>query len=327
MKKRMAFVTGGSGFIGQHLIGELIDSNWQVTALARTKQAGRKIASLGATAIFGDLTKPKSYQIPKNTTHIFHLAAIISHDEKLEQEIFKVNLGGTNDLLNKALKSNKIKQFIHISTIGIYGVVSAGVGNEKTTPNPQSPYELSKLQAELLFKDKEYQKIPFTIIRPPVVIGYLDKASPLVTLYRLVNKGLFIQIGNRPIAFQSVYVNDLVDGIMTTIDQSKAIRQDFIMVGPIDDFNNIGRRMARLLNKKVFPGYLPVFFVRLISQFSSWAKILGLPVPIHPHSLTYLLTNRIFSSNKAKRVLDFRSQTNVDAVLPQIVTWYKESVG
>ncbi len=327
MKNKVAFVTGGSGFIGQHLIRALINTGWNVTALVRSKQAEKKVTHLGATAVFGNLTQPSSYQIPEDTTHIFHLAAIISHDEKLEQEIFKVNLGGTNDLLNKALKSNKIKQFIHISTIGIYGVVSAGVGNEKTTPNPQSPYELSKLQAELLFKDKEYQKIPFTIIRPPVVIGYLDKASPLVTLYRLVNKGLFIQIGNRPIAFQSVYVNDLVDGIMTTIDQSKAIGQDFIMVGPIDDFNNIGRRMARLLNKKVFPGYLPVFFVRLISQLSSWTKILGLPVPIHPHSLTYLLTNRIFSSNKAKRVLDFRSQTNVDAVLPQIVTWYKESVG
>lgn len=323
--KKKAFVTGATGFIGQYLVKELVDRGWQVTALVRTRAGEKKIAHLDLRTVYGDLTKPFSYRIPIDTTHIFHLAAIISHDQKWENKIFAVNLDGTRDLLNKAAKLKNLEQFIHVSTVGIYGTINTNLGNENSTPNPQSPYERSKYQAELLFRNPEYKKIPYTIIRPPVVIGRYDKASPLKTLYRLVKTGCFLPIGNKKIPFQFIYVADLVKGILLVINRPKALNQDFIIAGPIIDFNYLGKKIAQLLNKKVLPGYLPVSVVRTISRFSVWTKPMGLPLPIHPHSLKYLLTNRIFSTNKAERILGFSTKTKLDDTIAETISWYQES--
>lgn len=158
-------VTGASGFLGRRLLPLLVKKGWTVYALYHQKE----VQCDGVIPIKGDINAPNLGldKIPQ-FDRCYHLASLLSFDERKRNELFKVNLYGTSNVVSFC-KRNNIHLF-HISTAYICGDYK-GVFTERDAyvgQKPKNSYEESKYLAESLVR---YSQIRKTIFRPGVLIS------------------------------------------------------------------------------------------------------------------------------------------------------------
>jgi UDP-glucose 4-epimerase len=100
---------------------------------------------------------------------IYHIAAIVHVKENDTDKYFSVNRDLAVEVAKKA-KADGVKQFIFLSTMGVYGK-ETGFIDEKTKPNPKTPYAQSKLEAEGLLNELADDSYSVATLRPPIVYG------------------------------------------------------------------------------------------------------------------------------------------------------------
>jgi len=216
-------ITGGAGFIGSHLVNEIVvNKKKQVVVLDNlsngTTQIPRSLLDQ-VEFIQGDIRDIDLVaKIMKNVDYVFHLAAVSSVPKSFEnsQLTNSVNIEGTLNLLNAAQK-NKIKKFVFASTAAIYGERQEVLKTEEMLPDLHSPYAISKRCGEL-YCLMFYKKFGLntTILRYFNVYGPRQRpdseySSVIPKFIYLLSRGLRPTIfGN---GFQSrdfVYIDDIV---------------------------------------------------------------------------------------------------------------------
>jgi UDP-glucose 4-epimerase len=150
MKK--VLVTGGAGFIGSHTVDELLSKNYEVFVLDNLLTGNlSNLDNKKIKFIKGDITDIKSIdKIMKKVDFVIHLAAIASVSESIKNptETFNVNVNGTLNVFNSAIKNN-IKKIIYASSAAVYGENQNVPLSEKEKNNPVSPYGLHKSTNEI----------------------------------------------------------------------------------------------------------------------------------------------------------------------------------
>lgn len=150
-------VTGGAGFIGSHVVEQLVYQGAQVRVLDNLSTGKREnLARVAQDIEFieGDIT---DYQVCMQATHnikiIFHLAAQTSVPGSVENPMhcFKTNVTGTLNLL-EAARTNQVQRIVFSSSSAVYGCQDGVFIEDKTATKPESPYGLSKLLGEMLCK-------------------------------------------------------------------------------------------------------------------------------------------------------------------------------
>jgi UDP-glucose 4-epimerase len=146
-------VTGGGGFIGSHIVEELLRRGNHVRVLDNFSTGKREnLASAGGLEIIeGDLRDPSALDHAiRNTDYVFHLAAFISVPESMldPETCFAVNAGGTVNLLEAARRAG-VRKVILSSSTAVYGDTDVFPTTEETPLAPLSPYALSKQVNEL----------------------------------------------------------------------------------------------------------------------------------------------------------------------------------
>ena len=180
---RMAFVvTGGTGFIGRHLLAELVARGEEVHVLVRPASRGKLKAITAATpgargklkALAGDITRERLGVAEKDLkdlrgAEVFHLAAV--YDMKASADDNRAaNVEGTRNALAFAA-AIKAKRFHHVSSIAVAGPRFNGRFTEDMFDEGQvldEPYYSTKFEAEKLVRDS---KLPYRIYRPSMVVG------------------------------------------------------------------------------------------------------------------------------------------------------------
>ena len=156
MKNKNILITGGAGFIGSHIVNELIDKNniviidnfstGNINNIDNPNHENLKI-------ITEDIRNADFDDITSNIDYIFHLAAMASVPLSVENplECNDINLNATVRLLNSAVKNN-VKKVIFSSSSAVYGDNKNMPLKESETPMPASPYAASKAGCELYLK-------------------------------------------------------------------------------------------------------------------------------------------------------------------------------
>lgn len=170
-------VTGGAGFIGRHLVKNLIKNN-QILVYDNLSNSSDKdrisLVDKGVKFLKGDiLDYDVLCEFSKNVNVVIHLAAMINVNESVINPEFtkKVNVDGTANVLKCCIK-NKIKKIIFASSAAVYGDSKEIPINENSTTNPQSPYGQSKLDAEkIIVKTCQENNIDYIIFRMFNVYG------------------------------------------------------------------------------------------------------------------------------------------------------------
>ena len=141
----MILVTGGDGFLGNHLVDYLNINNHEVVSTTRNKD----VIKSNKDKLFIDFSKNiDEKKISDNCEIIIHTAGISQKDCRNKQSIAEiVNTNSAIELARIALKKS-IKKFIYFSTVHVYGQNLIGNVSEKSNLNPFDNYSISKLNAE-----------------------------------------------------------------------------------------------------------------------------------------------------------------------------------
>src|SRR5690606_36832535 len=148
---KQVFVTGGSGFVGQHLIPMLVEQGYRVKALARSAQAIQKVKRLGAVAVKGDLNNAQQLaEGIKNCETVFHLAAAVDFFAS-EKELVKIHVDSTKLLLSVA-KEAGAQKFIYLGAASVImnGKPIVIADEDFVSDNITDGYSKTNLQAERL---------------------------------------------------------------------------------------------------------------------------------------------------------------------------------
>jgi UDP-glucose 4-epimerase len=225
-------VTGGAGYIGSHIVEQLVKKNFLNIFIVDDLSTGHKrLISKKANFIKANINKTqliKKIILKNKIDTIIHLAAktIVTESEKKPKLYYNVNVLGTRSLLNAA-KNSSVKNFLFSSTAAVYGSKIRFV-NENSRTLPDSVYGKTKLQAENLVK-KEFKK-NYIILRYFNVVGASpSKKIGLINKYGQLFKNFAVEILKKKPKL-NVYGNDYNTADGTCI-------RDFIHVSDLADIH------------------------------------------------------------------------------------------
>lgn len=232
-----SLVTGGAGFIGSHLVDELIQLNHKVVVL--DDLSGGKKENVNPEAIFIEgsiLDEALIEQLFQNHQfdYVYHLAAYAAEglSHFIRRFNYQNNIIGSTNLINASVK-HQVKCFVFTSSIAVYGNNVAPL-NEGMKPQPEDPYGIAKYAVELdLAAANNLFDLNYVIFRPHNVYGERqnigDPYRNVIGIFMnqiLQNKPLTIYgDGNQTRAF--THVNDVAPYIASCIDNEKALNQIF----------------------------------------------------------------------------------------------------
>lgn len=178
---RIAAVTGAGGFIGSHLVEDLLGAGWQVRALIHYNALGRRghleevLGKLDDDAkarleiVAGDVQDARCMrEFVGGAEVLLHLAALIGipYSYTAPESYVSININGTLNIL-EACRDAAIPRLIHTSTSEVYGTAISTPMHEKHPLQAQSPYSATKIAADKLCEAyaRSYD-MPITIVRP-----------------------------------------------------------------------------------------------------------------------------------------------------------------
>ena len=244
-------VTGGTGFIGTHLVNSLLKEGAEVSIISRKKTAGKNVNTLT-----GDLTDKKFIEKAVkeiNPKKIFHLAAFVnpSRDLELLNDVFKTNFYGTVNLLN-SLKNMDYDSFVLVSTAEVYGNNKTPF-KEDMKLDPLSPYSLSKASAEMFCNMcSKAHNYPITTLRLFLVYGpgqKPDRFIPQLITTLLSRKQFKMTKGGQKRDF--ILVDDAVEALIRASVTKNANGETInICNGKQYTIKEIADNVANILNAK-----------------------------------------------------------------------------
>jgi len=227
LKNKKVLVTGADGFIGSHLVEELLTQGYQVKAFCYYNSFNSwgwldsfPKELLDQIEIFtGDVRDPNGVRTAmKGCDMVFHLAALIAipYSYHSPDSYVDTNVKGTLNII-QAAKDLNIERVLVTSTSEIYGTAQYVPINEKHPKQPQSPYSASKIGADCM-ADSFYRSfdMPITIVRPFNTYGPRQSARAIIPtiITQLLNGFEEIKLGDLTPTRDLLYVKDTAKGFI-----------------------------------------------------------------------------------------------------------------
>lgn len=235
-----AFLTGGTGFIGQALIRLLLARGVAVTALVRTFERAQQLPR-GVRAIPGDITKPEAFRHAlAGADLVFHLAGVVKIGvaPKDRPRVQRINVEGARHVLELAVAAGASK-IVYVSTVNVYGDTHGQPVDEAHRPPAdlvfETEYQRTKHQAHYeIARPLQEQGAPVVIAMPGAVYGPGD-LSPLQGVLRRQAQGrLWAMVGPEN-ARCWAHVEDVAAGLWLAAERGRP-GEAYHLAGPAHTF-------------------------------------------------------------------------------------------
>ncbi len=325
-RNETVLVTGAGGFIGRHLVENLLAGNQDVIALDVNLDGVQHLRDhprLRKCEV--DLRSHESVNaLIKSADVIFHLAA--AHLEVgVDEEYYRaVNVDALNNMLQTAAKEN-IKRFVHCSTVGVYGSLTAVPADESTPCAPDIAYELTKLEGEEAVRSAvSSDGLSAIIIRPSWVYG--PECPRTLKLLRAISKRRFFFVGNGANLRHPIYIADLLTAFKLAGAVPIPSGETVIIAGPSAvTTRELVEKIIAQLKIHYRPPSLPLGLVLAGCQMMEKGfSIIGREPPFSSRSIKFFTDNSSFSINKAQHLLGYEPAVSLDDGLSRTLEYVRQ---
>lgn len=310
-------ITGATGFVGGHLLSCLEGHPYKLRLALR--QPPQSPLPPGADLIqVGDINALTNWQEALiGVDIVIHLASrahILKETVADPMAAFReVNVEGTHALVQQSIKAG-VQHFIFISSIGAMATLSDVGLTETSTCHPDSPYGRSKWQAEQdLVALAQPTEMRWTIFRPTLVYGPRNPGN-MERLIKLVDQGFPLPFGLIKNRRSLVYVGNLVEAIVTSLNHPKAFNQTFLISdGRTVSTAELIRAIAQTLHRPARLLPIPPILIKLLGILTGKTD-----------AVDRLLGSLAVDSDKIFQTLDWTPPYSMEQGLLKTAEWYAQ---
>ena len=229
---RRVLVTGAEGFIGSHLVDELLERGAQVRAFVHYNPFGRwgwlQERQADVEMLQGDVRDGERVAtVVAGTDVVFHLAALIGipYSYEAPESYVQTNVTGTYNVLNAARRAG-VDRMIQTSTSEVYGTARTVPIDEHHPLQPQSPYSASKIGGDMLALSFHHSYgLPLAVVRPFNTYGPRQSTRAVIPtiLTQLHGGAAEVHLGTTTPTRDFNYVEDTVAGFLAVAGCDRAV--------------------------------------------------------------------------------------------------------
>lgn len=325
------FITGATGYIGTNLALQLAESGENVHTLCRSKSKASLLSHDNIRVFEGDILNKASIEdAMQSCKYVYHLAAYGKVWSKDPQNYFDVNVQGTKNLLDAAIKLG-VKKVVVTSTAGVFEPSNGIPVNEEDirTVDFFNEYERSKYIAEEAIQHYISKGLDVVIVNPSRVYGQgiMSESNSVSKLIDRYLKGKWHLIpGNGETIGNYAFIDDVVNGHLLAMSKGLA-GEKYILGGTNVSYNEFFDTLVKVSQKKhklyKTPLSLMLAFARVQELL---AHSFNRPPMITPKWVKRYLCNRALSSQKAERELGYEI-TPLEKGMEKTINWLNGSNG
>ncbi|GAB5537585.1 MAG: NAD-dependent epimerase/dehydratase family protein [Rubricoccaceae bacterium] len=328
MSAPLAFVTGGTGFVGSHLVEELLRRGVQVRALVRASP--KWIEGLDVELVTGDLHDTNALANGVDgAQYVYHVAGLTRARD--QETLDAANVNGTLVLLETLRQhASDVQKVLVTSSLEAMGPNrltpdgSALPAIETDVPEPISMYGRSKARMEAEIQ-KQFSDLPVVIVRPPAVYG--PREADIFEIVKGASRGLFAVVGRSDVPRLSlVHVRDLVRGMVELAESDGTTGETYFVGTRGYSWDEVRQAMERALGRRSLR--LPVPSA-LIGAAGALAEVAGratgsLP-PLTRDKAEAAKHTWICASSKAEAAVGYAPEIGLGEGMAETVSWYRDA--
>jgi nucleoside-diphosphate-sugar epimerase len=322
-------VSGGTGFLGRHLVKALRGRGHAVRVLSRADpsslDARTELEGLGAEVVAGDLLDGSSVRAAvAGARVVFHLAGRLLEPGVPEQVYQGLHVEGTRHLLDACRGSSGLQAVVHCSTTGVLGPTGRTPAGEDAPPRPSNVYERTKAEGErIALEAAGRHALPLCVARPALVYGPGDRH--LAGWFRAIRSGVYRVVGRGDSLLHPVYVSDVVEGLLRCADPGRPRGRVYHLVGPRPmPIGDLAAAIAFAVQRPLPRTHLP----RALA-YATAAVLERLPgveparLPLTRNRVAFMTESRAYSGSRSQVDLGVAPRVELRRGLAQTVEWYR----
>jgi nucleoside-diphosphate-sugar epimerase len=324
-----SFMTGASGFIGLHLLHELVKQGDTVHVLVRrplqtsSHSNGNVVPHYGTLENFALLCEAM-----KGCSRVFHVAAYARNWARHNNLFFEVNVQGTDNVMRAAV-ANGVQRVLCTSSVLALGFANGSPLTEDATPprHFMTTYAESKQNAEAVALDYCNEHLDVVVVNPTRVYGpgLLSEGNSVTRMIKLHLAGRFpLILGDGSAIGNYVHVRDVVRGHLLAMTRGRT-GERYILGGDNVSFNQFFWTIRRITEQRHLLARVPAPLALMFGQVEEWrAQILGGTPMISPGWVRTFLLDGSVSSAKAQRDLGYTITPLIDG-LRETIRWLRST--
>ena len=324
-------ITGASGFIGSFIVEEALRQGMETWAAVRSSSSRAYLNDQRINFIELDLSDEQrlTEQLKDHQfDYVVHAAGVTKCINK--DDFRRVNTEGTRHLV-AALRALRmpIERFVFLSSLSVMGAIREQQPyteiREDDTPQPNTAYGKSKLEAEETLKARSDEQFPYVILRPTGVYGPREKDYFIMA--KSIKGHSDFAVGYKPQDITFVYVKDVVQAVFLALDHGKTGRTYFLSDGKVyrsATFSNLIRR--ELGNPWWIRITAPIWILRIVTAVGDIiGRLSGKAIALN-NDKYHILRQRNWRCDIQPAIdeLGYQPQYDLERGVRETIAWYKK---
>lgn len=324
-------ITGASGFIGSFIVEEALRQGMETWAAVRSSSSRVYLNDQRINFIELDLSDEQrlTEQLKDHQfDYVVHAAGVTKCINK--DDFRRVNTEGTRHLV-AALRALRmpIERFVFLSSLSVMGAIREQQPyteiREDDTPQPNTAYGKSKLEAEETLKARSEEQFPYVILRPTGVYGPREKDYFIMA--KSIKGHSDFAVGYKPQDITFVYVKDVVQAVFLALDHGKTGRTYFLSDGKVyrsATFSNLIRR--ELGNPWWIRITAPIWILRIVTAVGDIiGRLSGKAIALN-NDKYHILRQRNWRCDIQPAIdeLGYQPQYDLERGVRETIAWYKK---
>ena len=275
------FVTGGTGFIGAHVVRRLRERGDEVVALVRSRDKAKELEALGCQIVEGDLSSSEVIRAAcEDCDAAIHGAAVykVGIPKKDHEGMHDANVRGTERVLDAAWQAG-VSRIVYVSTINVFGNTHGEVVDETYKREPGdwvSVYDETKWLAHQAAVERIGKGAPIVIVQPGAVYGPGDH-SEVGNVIEQTRTGKLMAVPFADMGLNLIHVEDAAQGILLTLDKGE-IGESYVIGGEIATMRDLVRKVADVSGRKPPKREMPTGLIKLAAPAGPvLGQLMGFP--------------------------------------------------